>query len=1419
MSLKPNYKLLGILVVGVVATAIGVDLLHRLQVRRTAGILLSRAEEKGREGKVSEEVDLLNRYLAYRPEDTDALEKFGLALAQDASPAGRVQALESLERVLTRDAGRSSARIKAADLAMKLGQFDAAKVHYGYLESATPGGSYDAEEALGRCEEQLKDYPKAQVWLTKAIDHDPSKVEAQARLARLLRISLKDPEKADRLMDARETKGGVVSKNPKSARAYLERASYRREFAIPGAGDDLKQALVLAPEDAEVLLEVAGAAPLDEALRLLGKGIESHPGDSRFYERKAMVEAGAGRREEALAVLNLGVEKFSENRNLRWLRAEITIDLGKRAEAVAEIDRLRKMGFPGPPLDFLESRLLADDRDWTGAARRLATIAPTLASLPGGSTLAKRAFLILARCHAQLGNPEMRYNSARRSTSIEVDDASLSLNARVELASALAGLGKLDEAAEEYRAALRSPVAPARLHVELARVAVAKSLRVPRSNRRWDEVERLLNEADAALPNSTDLAILRAEVLSAQDQLDPAKKRLQQAQAAHPDDSAIAVALAALAIRQGRADEALSTLVDARKKFGDRPELLASMVQYWSARPGEASVKALRDLAESAGKVADESVRRALLTSLAEALERQGERSRSTSILDALVKEQPDNLAIRLAQLDASFEAGDLSLAGKILDEVRRLEGPEGTLWRFGRAQWLIRNPRKPNDRKPLDEARALLAEVRQRRPTWARAAFLSAELDDERQDFGSALKGYLAAIENGENDPVAIRRAVQLLSGQGRFAEADALLGQVQQEGPLSPELGRLAAEVALQLKDDDRAMNMARKLAASRPDSAVDQTWLGQWLVAASKKAEDRGQASDANSRRIEAEKALRRGAELAPNDPDSQVALVLSLAAWGREADANEAIRRAESSLNGPAREMALARCLESVGRSGDAETKYRAILQARPDDIPALHASAVATLRRGQVSEAEPLLRRLIDLRDQSPGEAAWARRVLALAFSAEGGVGSIKARKLLGLDEDTATTEGTADPSADDLRARVQVLVRQPGRAARRKALSLIEKLIARDEARPTDLFVKAQLLSLDGDWNRARGVARQILGANPASPVLVDFLARGEIASGNPDQAMPWIKELARLRPQLPSITELNARVAFAKGKSAEAVAMLEDFARKDPTRGAAVAGLLEEFHQVIPAEALLRRLEKDVEDRQAKVEFNLALVGLQGRRERHSEAIALCEKLWADPSVSASKVSSAAIVALYVGHPDPAILLRVEKGIADALARKPDDIVLQFDSANLAILRERYADAESKLRDIQKAKPDIGAPLNNLAWLMAVRGRAGPESLDLIDRAIALDGPSPGLLDTRGLVLTLVGQADRAIDDLAEAIAADPSANNYFHLALALRKAGKPAEAAEALDKARSSGLRPGDIHPLERSAYLELVAAYPAK
>ena len=101
---------------------------------------------------------------------------------------------------------------------------------------------------------------------------------------------------------------------------------------------------------------------------------------------------------------------------------------------------------------------------------------------------------------------------------------------------------------------------------------------------------------------------------------------------------------------------------------------------------------------------------------------------------------------------------------------------------------------------------------------------------------------------------------------------------------------------------------------------------------------------------------------------------------------------------------------------------------------------------------------------------------------------------------------------------------------------------------------------------------------------------------------------------------------------------------------------------------------------------------------------------------------------------------------------------------------------------------------------------------RAG-EALELVLRGIALVGPSPELLDTRGVIYLKLGKTAEAIKDFQACIDQTPSAPRYYHLALAEHQANQREAALEAWQKTK--GLDIKQLHPLEHADYRKLQAA----
>jgi tetratricopeptide (TPR) repeat protein len=214
-------------------------------------------------------------------------------------------------------------------------------------------------------------------------------------------------------------------------------------------------------------------------------------------------------------------------------------------------------------------------------------------------------------------------------------------------------------------------------------------------------------------------------------------------------------------------------------------------------------------------------------------------------------------------------------------------------------------------------------------------------------------------------------------------------------------------------------------------------------------------------------------------------------------------------------------------------------------------------------------------------------------------------------------------------------------------------------------------------------------------------------------------------------------------------------------------------------------------------------------------RQKRYGDALALMEQAWqtkCPPEVLAGPHAGLLRAANVSGEP----LARAERLIRAALERPGSakaKAALLFALAGLEDQCGRFEGAEDCYRRVVAADRDHAAALNNLAWLLALRGRKGAEALPLIQQALAAVGPRPDLLDTRALVYLALEQPDRARDDLKASIAEVPTANRYLHLARACQMTGDADGAAAALREARALGLRRAQLHPVELAACTKLL------
>jgi tetratricopeptide (TPR) repeat protein len=181
-------------------------------------------------------------------------------------------------------------------------------------------------------------------------------------------------------------------------------------------------------------------------------------------------------------------------------------------------------------------------------------------------------------------------------------------------------------------------------------------------------------------------------------------------------------------------------------------------------------------------------------------------------------------------------------------------------------------------------------------------------------------------------------------------------------------------------------------------------------------------------------------------------------------------------------------------------------------------------------------------------------------------------------------------------------------------------------------------------------------------------------------------------------------------------------------------------------------------------------------------------------------------------VVVVYTAKCTDAQYQQVATWLETALTNHPKSPTLLTHLAAVRRLQKDYRDVIALFRKVIDNDPNDTLTLNNLAWLLALSERNGPEALPLIQRAIALDGPQAEYLDTRAVVYLTMGDVSKAVADLKEAMAERPTAHRYFHLAQAYSLAQDRNAAMDAWQRGLRLNLDETTVDSLELAAFRRL-------
>jgi cellulose synthase operon protein C len=1155
-----NVRLAAILLVFGVVFCVGVYYLHGYQVQRNAYVFKreaeraqARAEEAAKEKDVGLErsatrdrITNLGWYVRLVPDELDVVEELGLLLADTAQDSRTYsQAFSTLERVLRQDPSRKNVRRRLVDMAMMGRRYQDAKEHLEqFLLKQSPE---DAElwELLGQCHAEIGEYELAIEKFKRAIEIDPNRVQVYPRLATLLRYHFSRPKEADELMKK------MVKINPKSAQAHFLRGSYLKGLELDDqAMEEALQSLELEPDNRDGLWLASQCCltkkEYGKARDYANRSIKLYPNNITMYTTLADVELRAGDRGKAVAALQDGLKATARNPQLLWSLANVLIDVGQPKDADKTIEELRKTEYPKALIEYLVARNDFAQSHWLAARQGFEKVRGTLLQWPN---LLKQVDVWIGQCYGQLGNRDLQLVAYRRALSTD----QFYTPARAGLMDVLMATGDVETALQEYQQLAKLGKLGGASLIPYAKMLVVHTMRQPTAKQDWKPVLKVLDEAERINPNDVQIPVIRSEILVAQNRYADAEALLEKARKENPGQAGLWSVQANLAERQKDWDKSEQLLEQAQKQWGDTVANRLALAQLLAKRHGKKATDRLRKMADNADRFTDAD-RLQLWAGLANAAMQVGDAEFATQLCQRIAEKEPHNVQVRFMLFEQALRAEDDSGMERALKEVERVAG-QGAFWLYGQAVRLsIQAKDKKGDDQDqlLNRALELLVRARESRQSWSRIPLLTAGIYDQQGKVDVALKNYLEAIDMGEHDPNAVQRAVQLLFQKQRFADADRLLHQLdEQKVPFSNDMNRFGAEAALRGGDFDRALALARKAAAADSKRYQDHLWLGQMLTVIGRKAKSENDAKKATELFAEAEKALRRAVQVEPKLPATWVALIQFLSSTEKEDHAERMIDEASKNIPAKQASLAIAQCYEVMNKTEAAEQKYEAALAASPEDPLVLRSVADFYCRVGKLVPAEAILRRLVDGKVKvSDADLTWARRQLALVFSSRGGYRNLqKAREL--IEQNMAAGE----VSVLDRRVKAGLDASDPDRSRRDDAIRTLETLLQDQSATPDDRLQLAQMYRAAGAWQQASTLFRKLITISGNEPRYLSIYITALLEHDETVNAEAYLERLESASPNHSATVGLRAEVLVAKGEPDKAIELLDGFIDKQGAR------------------------------------------------------------------------------------------------------------------------------------------------------------------------------------------------------------------------------------------------------------------------
>lgn len=703
--------------------------------------------------------------------------------------------------------------------------------------------------------------------------------------------------------------------------------------------------------------------------------------------------------------------------------------------------------------------------------------------------------------------------------------------------------------------------------------------------------------------------------------------------------------------------------------------------------------------------------------------------------------------------------------------------------------------------------------------------------------DLYNAEENYRKAFEMKPDEPYTLRRLIQISARRGHHNQALKYMRRALRFSPNDRELMTVFLDYLAEYGSETQALEIRLRLASMRPNDYANRRAIADLYLRARQPEKAQG--------------VLRKLLEDAPD----QFANVRSMA-WfeARTGNVDSGKKRLRQFLEDHEDEVGIPELLsyaEYLFRTGNQEeaeeAARRAVEKEGSTGIRAEMYLGDLFLLNGEYEKALQTYGRILT-REVVPGarlgraraylQQEKSERALDEILRAEPSIPEspelhqLKATALLRLDRMDEAAEAAAkaieaDPSNARnylLRAQAQFNKREGG--AQQQVFADLTRALELQSRMPQARLLLTQWFTRNNRLGEAISEARRLVDRYPDVRQFHENLTRLFLHAGMFDRMEQHLERWSKQSPDDPAIARFEAELAEKRGNLPKAIDSWREVLERDATkshlfrylavllragRAAEAVKVVQANRESLPssprflavyARALV--LSEDVE--QGLSFFRQALATAGNNASELQRVIREARKVLSPDEllpllIEADRVDDSGYVSLVVAQ------LYLRRGDQDTGIRRLEEIRDEIPKDSpvrgrlLTTLGTAYSQAgdnekaEGAYREALESMPEDPIVLNNLAYALAVQGRAPYEATKLAERALAATGTDTEArayyLDTLAFTQYKVGLLFQARENLLNSKKLESMPVNNYHLGLVYLEQGNPKLAHEALTEA----------------------------